>query len=939
MLLVLLGLVLSVEEDEYMACEQSKFCYRNREVGRQYWKLLSKEIHIDKDYFRAIIMDEKYDKQLLLYVYILQSSIRFRIEPTEEETFPRFDTAKERTIITVKELNLTRKLNYGKNGTHIFLRYLDTIVTIQVSPFLATISTKKGKIVTINPDDTAVFEHNRDRSKFPRQFDSNDFGGYVDRIPNGPTSVAMDFLWHGDAVRLSGLPEHTSNLTLPFTTHRLKRKGELDYQPISDPVRLFNVDIHKYEIGNLMSMYGSIPFLMARDSERTSGLFWSNPSETWVDLSEERHGVLSRFISEGGYIDFYVFIGPTPQDVLLQYTKLTGRPHLPQSFALGFHMSRWGWKSTKDVREVTKGLDDAQIPHDALWLDLDHTDDKLYFTFHPHNFKDVQQMQDEIDPLERKVIALVDPHLHVDYGYPVFDKAFNARYLIRTRTDSEYTGECWPGESAWVDFVHPWARVWWETLFEFEHYIGSTLSLYIWNDMNEPSVFNSPDHTCPRDLLHYHKYENREVHNLYGQLMISSTYGGLVKRDYDEDDRPFILTRSFFAGSQKYAFTWTGDNAATWEQMKASISMILSLSISGMPYCGADVGGFFDSPNPTLLARWYQVGAWCYPFFRCHSHHDSQRREPYLFSGAIFDSIKNAILERYQLFNYWYTLSRHSNLTGEPIVRPLWWEFPKDRRFVDTEDKLMVGSSILALPVFEEHQHEVITELPFCRWYDYRTLEEKTQNVGSTKLESPITHFPVLIRGGSIIPIKLWKRRTSYLMFRDPFTLYVALDEENNARGDLYVDDGMTFDFAKGNYIHRRFIYQNNVLYSRPYNNQMNRAKFFDDYDVKIERIKVAGLEKRPVYVKDSEGKPLEIDYINNVLTIHRTNLTVKENWVITFEFEGELPPEVPQEFADNDDDSDESDDEVGAIFDDSVKPSSIPQGFSDENGHKDTEL
>ncbi|OHT12203.1 glycosyl hydrolase [Tritrichomonas foetus] len=910
---------LSVEEDKYRQCEQSKFCFRNREVGRQYWKILYKSIEFHPDYFQAIIQDDKYDKQLLLYVYILHSSIRFRIEPTETESFTRYDTSKDRTIIMQNELNLTRKLSHGQNQSHVFLRYLDTTVTIQMSPFMATISNKRGKITTINPDDTAIFEHNRDRNKYPRLFDANDFNGFIDKIPNGPTAVAMDFFFHGDAVRLNGLPEHTLNLTLPFTIHKLRRRGEIEYQAISDPIRLFNVDINRYEVGNPMSMYGSIPFLMARDGSRTSGLFWANPSETWIDISEEKHGVSTRFLSEGGFIDFYVFCGgSSPNDVLRQYTQLTGRPHLPQSFALGFHMSRWGYKTSNEVREVIKKLDENMFPHDSIFLDLDHTDDRLYFTFHPHNFKDAQRLQDEIDPLERKLIALIDPHLRVDYGYPIFEKAFNSRYLIRTRIDSEYTGECWPGDSAWVDFVNPWARVWWETLFEFERYAGSTLTLYVWNDMNEPSVFNVPDGTCPKDVVHYKGIENREVHNVYGQLMISSTYGGLVKRDFEEDDRPFVLTRSFFAGSQKYAFAWTGDNTASWQQLRVSLPMILSLGLSGMPYVGADVGGFFDSPEQALLTRWYQVGAWLYPFFRCHSHHDTQRREPYLLRGGYQDAARLAIQERYMLSPYWYTLARHANLSGTPIVRPLFWEFPNDRRFADIEDKAMLGSSLLVLPVFEEFQREMIVDLPFCRWFDFRTLQEKTTKEGPTRIETPITTIPVLIRGGSIVPIKNWKRRTTYLMFRDPFTLIIALDEEGKASGDLYVDDGMTFKFGKKHFIHRRYNFGDNVLSSRPFNAQQEKGAFFEDYDVKIEKIQIAGLEKRPVMVRDANDKEFETEFVNGVLTIHRVNLFIKDNWAIGFEFEGELPPEIPIEGEEENEDEDE--DEPGNVSESSAQ-------------------
>ena len=890
--LVLCALVGAVEEGEYRQCEQSGFCLRNREASKGYWKILRNSIEFTPEIFQATIFDEKFEKQLLLKIWILKTGIRCRIEPVEEENFPRYDASIDRTVIVDKQLDAIKKMAESHNQTHVFLRCFDTVVTVRIAPFSIEISNKWGKILAINPEDTAVFEHNRDRNKYPRMFDANDFNGFIDKVPNGPTAVAMDFQWFGDAVRLHGLPEHTLNLTLPMTVHRLRRKGEVEYQPISEPIRLFNVDIHRYEIGTPMSMYGSIPFLLARDGAKASGLFWNNPSETWIDLNEERHGVNARFLSEGGYIDFFVFQGPTASDVLKQYTELTGRPQLPQSFLFGYHQSRWGYKTSAEVREVIRKLDESLIPHDSVFLDLDHTDDKLYFTFHPHHFKDIEQLQDDIDPLERKVVALIDPHLRVDYGYPIFEKAFNSKYLIRTRIDSEYTAECWPGESAWVDFLNPWARVWWETLYDFDRYKGSTLSLYAWNDMNEPSVFNVPDHTCPKDVVHYKKVENREIHNIYGHLMISASWGGLVKRDFDEDDRPFILTRSFYAGSQKYAVTWTGDNSATWDQMRNSLPLVMSLGISGMPFSGADVGGFFDTPDQFLLVRWYQLGAWCYPFFRCHSHHKSDRREPYLFTGNFGEAIKMAITDRYSLFNYWYTLARHANLSGAPIVRPLWWEFPHDRRFADVEDRVMLGRSLMVLPVFEQFETQKRVDVPFERWYDFKTLLEKDVKDGITVCPVSLQTIPVLIRGGSIVPMKTWKRRTTYLMFRDPFTLIVALDANQSASGDLYVDDGMTFGFAKGNFIHRRFSYSQNVLSSRPFNISQDHSEFSDEYDVEIERIRVTGLSSAPRTVRDSNGTEMEMEYRDGLLTIHRVKLLVKEDWALYFDFGTQLPPD-----------------------------------------------
>ena len=879
---------LCVNEGEYRQCDQDPFCHRNREVDKQFWSVIDKSFDYNKNYFQCLIQDDSADKQLVFYVYFLQSGIRFRIEPSESENFKRYDAAKEPSIVLKQEGNITKPYQHSTNRTHIFLTQNDNSLTLSIKPFSLTLTTPKGRVMTINPDDTAIFEHNRDRNRNPTLFNAADFEGTVDKIPHGPTSVAMDFLFLGDNVRFHGLPEHTLNLTLPYTTHRLKRHNKIQYNPITDPIRLFNVDINAYEIGNPMAMYGSIPFLLARDNKKTTGLFWCNPSETWVDTSNERTGSMARFLSEGGYIDFFVFTGATPGEVIRKYTQLTGRPQLVQGFALGYHQSRWDYKSTKEIRDIIANLDKNEIPCDSIWLDLDHTDDKMYFTFNPHQFKDIKQFQDEIDPLERKVVALIDPHLRIDMGYPIFEQATNQHFLVKTRLDSEYEGECWPGESSWVDFSNPWARVWWETLFEFDHYIGSTLSLYVWNDMNEPSVFDVPDRTIPKDVVHYRKIENRELHNAYGHLMTLATYGGLTKRIDDEDDRPFILTRSFFAGTQKYAVTWTGDNTASWEQLAASIPMILSLGLAGMPYAGADIGGFFESPSSQLLVRWFQLGAWGYPFFREHAHHKTDRREPYLLKGAYLTGAINAIRERYLMFPYWYTLARKTNLTGEPLVRPVWWEFPNDRRFADNEKMFMLGSGILVAPVLTDQTNEITFDLPFGRWYDFRTYNEAIPDTHERiTIQAPITTIPVLIRGGSIIPIKQWRRRSTFLQFRDPFTLLVALDQQGEAQGELYDDDQQTTAFAQGNYINPKLSFTNNILSSNVRDPKMKRDDFYDDYDVIIERIKIIGLSGQPNSVTTDDGIVIETEWFadKKLLILHRLKLQAKKSWSISLNY------------------------------------------------------
>ena len=512
------------------------------------------------------------------------------------------------------------------------------------------------------------------------------------------------------------------------------------------------------------------------------------------------------------------------KEVVDIYTRITGRPQLIPMFALGFHQCRWGYMTSKEVLQVDSKLDEALVPHDVLWLDLDHTDNRKYFTFNPSTFKNPHYLLDQLDKNDRHLVVLVDPHLKVEKSYNIYAEAQKQNLLIlKSNGKGEFVGNCWPGKSVWPDFLNPKTRSWWETNYRFDKFKESKHNLHIWNDMNEIAVFDSCDLTAPRDLIHYGNIEEREVHNIYGHLMVSSSFGGLVNRDENKNARPFILTRSFFAGSQKYAAVWTGDNTGDWKHLANSIQMVLTYSFSSQVYCGADVGGFFDSPDENLLSRWYQVGAWLYPFFRTHCHHLSNRREVFNIKGDYKNVAREAIVDRYKLLYYWYLLSRNANLTGEPIIRPLWWEF-NEKRFLDTDDKAMVGKSLLVVPFLEEKAKTKTIELPNARWYNYRDLTEIKEK--SIKVKNNNGRTPVFLRGGSIIPIKTRIRKSSQLMFYDPFTLLIGIDENGKAEGQIYVDDEHSFDFMNSQYIMKEFIFNGDSLKSKSINDKISNNKY-----------------------------------------------------------------------------------------------------------------
>jgi alpha 1,3-glucosidase len=589
----------------------------------------------------------------------------------------------------------------------------------------------------------------------------------------------------------------------------------------SEPYRMYNLDIFEYELENPIGLYGVVPVLISIKPKLAVGVFVLNPSESFVDIYDRsvpstsmlnifsESNKAAHWISETGVIDVFLLPGPTPKAVTSQLGYLTGTPRLPQRFSLGYHQCRWNYKDEKDVETVDDKFDEFNIPYDVIWLDIEHTDDKKYFTWDQHAFPTSEKMQENIASKGRKMVTITDPHIKRASGYHVHDLATQGGHYVKSAAGSDYEGHCWPGSSSWLDYFNPTVRDFYASLFHYDSYKGSTKYLYSWIDMNEPSVFSGPEITMHKDNLHFGGLEHREVHNLYGFYHGMATYQGHILRN-DGEDRPFILSRSFFAGSQRYVAIWTGDNAAKWEHLEKASPMLLALGISAMPFVGADVGGFFGNPEPELLVRWYQAGAFS-PFFRGHAHIETQRREPWLFGEENTNLIREAIAFRYTLLAHYYTLAKHASLTTLPILRPLFMQYPDQEATYSRQDEFMVGSDLLVRPVTKKGETEVSVFLPEGdRWYDYDTGLEHTGS--SVTIQTPMTKVPVLQRGGSIISTQQRLRRSSAQMRDDPFTLYVALSTNGTANGDLYYDDGSTFKYQDGEYIYRRFSFNGKEL-------------------------------------------------------------------------------------------------------------------------------
>lgn len=730
------------------------------------------------------------------------------------------------------------------------------------------------------------------------------FKEHLDSKPYGPMAVALDFSFP-QATHVYGIPSHADSLSLKST---VADDG-------GQPYRLYNLDVFEYELNNRMALYGSVPVAVAHAPNITVGVFWLNAAETWVDIRKEakesstvmesivnfvsgssdkakeiKTGLNTHFMSETGIIDVFFMLGPNPYDVTRQYSRLTGTATLPPLFSLGYHQSRWNYFQD-DVRDVQDNYDHYDMPIDAIWLDIEYTDNKKYFTWDYSKFPSPSEMQRNLTARGRKLIVIIDPHIKRDNSYFLHTDATSKGLYVKTKDgDHDYEGWCWPGSSSYLDFTNPDTVAYYTSLYLLENFPDTTEDTFIWNDMNEPSVFNGPEVTMPKDCLHHGGVEHRELHNMYGLLQLTYTYLSLLKRS-DNRKRPFILSRAHFAGAQRYAAIWTGDNAAEWGHLKMSVPMCLSSALGGISFCGADVGGFFKNPDARLFVRWYQTAAYL-PFFRGHSHIDTARREPWLFNESVIRAVRDVLKERYAMLPVWYTLFYQHTLNGAPVIRPLFFEFPKDAKTFDIDYEFLVGNSLLVYPITDPDVSSVNVYFPDGNhvdevWYDKDTYR-MIKHVGPLAVDASLDRIPVFIRGGSIIPRKNRVRRSAVVSLNDPYTLIVALNANGAAVGHVFIDDGESFEYQRNNYLYLKIAFSNNQLTS----------SFVSDgrFDTKswLEKVVILGIPnvfKRAIVKPQEQSEKQQQTYLNvsydltlQTLTIRKPSVSMAKQWTIILE-------------------------------------------------------
>ncbi len=560
-------------------------------------------------------------------------------------------------------------------------------------------------------------------------------------------------------------------------------------------IKLWNTDTGAYGVDGGKRLYQTHPWVMGVRNDGTAfGIIFDTSwkSELYTHSNE------IVFNTEGALFRIYIIDRESPQAVLKGLSELTGTIKMPPRWTLGYHQSRFSYGTEQRVREIADTFRAKNIPCDVIWMDIDYMDGYRVFTFNQENFPDPRALNDDLHKKGFRAVYMIDPGVKVDPNYEIYKSGTANDVWVRKPNGEEYHGKVWPGDCAFPDFTQPHVREWWAGLYK--DFLAKGMD-GIWNDMNEPAVNDNelPEElrlgTMPYDTPHrgggnLPPGPHLLYHNAYGRLMVEASLNGMMA--VNPDKRPFLLTRANLLGGQRYAATWTGDNWASWDQLKLSVPMSITLGLSGQPFNGPDIGGFLNNTDGDLWANWLGFGVFM-PFVRGHACAGTNDKEPWAFGEVIEKTSRIALERRYRLLPYIYTLFYEAAKTGMPIMAPVFFANPQDLRLRNEEEAFLMGEDLLVVPAFSKNP-----SLPFGIWEELSLIDGDLYDKYQAKLK---------IRGGSIIPAGRIIQNTNENSF-EPLTLIVCLDEQGKAEGQLYTDAGDGWAFQCGDYALMSFTAQ-----------------------------------------------------------------------------------------------------------------------------------
>ena len=546
---------------------------------------------------------------------------------------------------------------------------------------------------------------------------------------------------------------------------------------------LWNTDSFGYDI-ETPSLYQSHPWVLGlRHDGSAFGLLIDTTFRCEITCDAHIH-----VAAEGHAPAVYLIDGPFPQAVLEELSGLIGTTPLPPLWALGFHQCRYSYAAEHEVLGIAEEFRDRWLPCDTIWLDIDYMDGARTFSTDPHRFPDPEKMIAQLRNHGFRTAWILDPGIKLDPKDASYASGAKRDVFVRTPEGKPFEGDVWPGRCVFPDFTNADARRWWGDLTA--RFVRSGAD-GVWNDMNEPSVFDGPGRTIAADCLHDADAElggpdsHARYHNVYGMQMARASFEGLLRERPDR--RPFVLSRSNYLGGHRYACCWTGDSASTWEHLSWTIPMMLNLGLSGQPFAGCDIGGFADNADDVLFARWMGIGC-LLPLARAHSDKNTNRHEPWSFGPACEQACRLALERRYRLLPYYYTLFRQAEATGLPPMRPLFFADPADPALRNAEDSFLLGADVL-VRASASLDNSCKSPMPAGIWRLFEPAERTDESLPR-----------LFLRAGAIIPLGPIMQHTGAVPL-DPLTLVVSLDESGYAEGALYEDAGEGFGYRQGDYL------------------------------------------------------------------------------------------------------------------------------------------
>lgn len=544
-------------------------------------------------------------------------------------------------------------------------------------------------------------------------------------------------------------------------------------------------------------MYQAIPFFTALRPGLSYGIFLNATHWSQFDMGVEQPGVWQMH-SRGMDLDYYIIYGPQPAQILATYADLTGYMPLPPKWALGYHQCRWSYESEAIVRELATEFRQRRIPCDVIHLDIDYMQGYRVFTWHQQRFANPKELISDLKENGFRIVTIVDPGVKYEpeADYAVFDAGIEKDCFVRKSNGELFHGYVWPDKAVFPDFIRPEVRQWWSDNHSTLTDVGVA---GIWNDMNEPALDDRPfgdqgkKIPFPSDAPQGTPEEqttHTEVHNLYGLMMARAASEAM--QQLRPDERSFVLTRSGFAGIQRWSAVWMGDNHSLWDHLETSLSMLCNMGLSGVAFVGCDIGGFAGNATGELFARWMQVGM-LYPFMRGHSAMTTGRHEPWVFGDRVERICREYIELRYQLLPYLYSLFWQASTTGAPILRPLLYHYPNDPQTYALHDQVLLGPFLMAAPIYHPGKEHRVVYLPQGTWYDWWSNERYD---GPTHILShaPLERMPLYVKAGAIIPMQ------PVMQYVDEFPLSELTLKiyPGESQWTLYEDDGRTFEYQSG---------------------------------------------------------------------------------------------------------------------------------------------